>query len=442
MRQYSRVKTVALICGLSMLRLFVFSLISIPASGQVVFQATIDGAINPAAADYVHRSIARAVNANAECLVLHLNTPGGLLKSTRVIVSDFLSAEIPVVVYVSPGGAQAASAGVFIAMAGHIAAMAHGTNIGAAHPVSLQGTQDSVMMEKATNDAAAFIRTIAENRKRNLEWAEEAVRKSLSITETEALEKNVIDLVAKDLHELLEKIDGKKVTMTSGEKTLHTRDARIETLTMDWSERILDILSDPNIAYILFMLGVYGLLFELYNPGSILPGVVGVISLILAFYSLHTLPVNYAGLALILFAIILFLAEIKVTSYGMLSVGGVISLLLGSMMLIRSESALEFLEISWSVIISVVALTVIFFTFVIGYGIRSLRTKPVSGAEGMIGEGGEALTDLPTTGTGTVRVHGELWNARASTDAIPKGSRVRIVRMENLTLFVERDEPH
>ncbi|MBI4417223.1 MAG: nodulation protein NfeD, partial [Ignavibacteriales bacterium] len=205
---------------------------------------------------------------------------------------------------------------------------------------------------------------------------------------------------------------------------------------------ILDILSDPNIAYILFMLGVYGLLFELYNPGSILPGVVGVISLILAFYSLHTLPVNYAGLALILFAIILFLAEIKVTSYGMLSVGGVISLLLGSMMLIRSESALEFLEISWSVIISVVALTVIFFTFVIGYGIRSLRTKPVSGAEGMIGEGGEALTDLPRTGTGTVRVHGELWNARASTDAIPKGSRVRIVRMENLTLIVERDDPH
>ncbi|MBI4419079.1 MAG: ATP-dependent Clp protease proteolytic subunit, partial [Ignavibacteriales bacterium] len=232
-----------------MLRLFVFSLlISIPASGQVVFQATIDGAINPAAADYVHRSIARAVDAKAECLVLHLNTPGGLLKSTRVIVSDFLSAEIPVVVYVSPGGAQAASAGVFITMAGHIAAMAHGTNIGAAHPVSLQGTQDSVMMEKATNDAAAFIRTIAENRKRNLEWAEEAVRKSLSITETEALEKNVIDLVAKDLRELLEKIDGKKVTMTSGEKTLHTRDARIETLTMDWSERILDILSDPNIA--------------------------------------------------------------------------------------------------------------------------------------------------------------------------------------------------
>ncbi|GJQ20984.1 MAG: serine protease [Bacteroidia bacterium] len=411
----------------------------------MVYEAAIDGAINPATADYVHRSLLRAVEDGAECLVLRLNTPGGLLKSTRVIVSEFLSADIPVIVYVSPSGAQAASAGVFITMAGHVAAMAPGTNIGAAHPVALQGEQDSVMMEKATNDAAAFIRTIAENRHRNLEWAEEAVRKSLSITEKEALSKNVVDLIAKDLPELLEKIDGRTVSLPSSEKVLQTKGARVESLTMEWSERILDILSDPNIAYILFMLGVYGLLFELYNPGSILPGVVGVISLILAFYSLHTLPVNYAGLALILFAIILFLAEIKVTSYGMLSVGGVISLLLGSMMLIRSESALEFLQISWSVIISVVALTVVFFTFVIGYGIRSLRTRPVSGAEGMVGESGEAVTDIPSAGsktaTGTVRIHGELWNARASGEAIPLGSRVKVLRLENLTLIVERD-PH
>lgn len=420
-------------------------LLSTSVSSQVVYQATIDGAINPASADYVHRSIARATEEGAECLILRLNTPGGLLKSTRVIVSDILSAEIPVVVYVAPGGAQAASAGVFITLAGHIAAMAPGTNIGAAHPVTLQGGQDSVMMEKATNDAAAFIRSIAENRNRNLEWAEEAVRRSLSITETEAVEKNVVDLIARDVAGLLRSIDGTTVSLVSSEHVLRTAEARVETLSMEWSEKILDILSDPNIAYILFMLGVYGLLFELYNPGTILPGVVGVISLILAFYSLHTLPVNYAGLALILFAIILFLAEIKVTSYGLLSVGGVISLLLGSMMLIRSESALEFMAISWTVIISVVALTLIFFTFVIGYGIRSLRTRPLSGTEGMIGESGEAVTSIPGPSApypGTVRIRGELWNARTTGASLPRGSRVRVARVDNLTLFVQRDEPH
>ncbi|MEX2117783.1 MAG: nodulation protein NfeD [Bacteroidota bacterium] len=412
------------------------ALCSSPAVSQVVYQATLDGAINPASADYIHRTIAQATEAGAECLVLRLNTPGGLLKSTRVIVSDFLAAEIPVIVYVAPGGSQAASAGVFITMAGHVAAMAPGTNIGAAHPVTLQGEQDSIMMEKATNDAAAFIRTIAEKRRRNLEWAEEAVRKSLSITETEAVKIRVVDLVAKDMGELLAAIDGRVVDLPNGPKTLTTRNARIETKSMEWTERILDILSDPNIAYILFMLGVYGLLFELYNPGSILPGVVGVISLILAFYSLHTLPINYAGLALILFAIILFIAEIKITSYGMLSVGGVISLLLGSMMLIRSESALEFLELSWSVIISVVALTLVFFTFVIGFGVRTLRQKPISGAEGMVGEIGETMSAVSTDGR--VRIHGEIWNARTSGDRIPTGTRVRVLRVENLTLVVER----
>lgn len=403
---------------------------------QVVYQATLDGAINPASADYIHRTIVQATEAGAECLVLRLNTPGGLLKSTRVIVSDFLAAEIPIVVYVSPGGSQAASAGVFITMAGHIAAMAPGTNIGAAHPVTLQGGQDSTMMEKATNDAAAFIRTIAEKRNRNLQWAEEAVRQSLSITETEAVKIRVVDLVAKDIEQLLTLIDGRTVELPSGPKILATRNARIENTSMEWTERILDILSDPNIAYILFMLGVYGLLFELYNPGSILPGVVGVISLILAFYSFHTLPINYAGLALILFAIILFIAEIKVTSYGMLSVGAVISLLLGSMMLIRSESALEFLELSWSVIISVVALTLVFFMFVIGFGVRTLRQKPLTGAEGMIGEIGETLGVVSTNGS--IRIHGEIWNARTLGDRIPTGVRVRILRVENLTLIVER----
>lgn len=419
----------------SVLIVFLFFSCS-PLAAQKVFSARIDGAINPAAADYLHRCLAHAKKENANCVIIHLNTPGGLLKSTRVIVSDFLAAEIPVIVYVSPGGSQAASAGVFVTMAAHVAVMAPGTNIGAAHPVSLEGQQDSIMMEKSTNDAAAFIRTIAEKRKRNISWAEEAVRKSLSITETEALTKNVIDFVAKNIEELLEKADGRTIELLSGKVTLQTKGAMVESIDMEWSERVLDVLSDPNIAYILFMLGVYGLILELYNPGSILPGVVGVISIILAFYSLHTLPINYAGFALIVFGIILFIAEIKVISYGLLTVGGVISFLLGSMMLIRSESTLEFIEISWSVIISSSALTLLFFLFVVGYGLKAQRRKPVTGIEGLRGETGEALSLLDPAGT--VRIHGEIWTAESASGRIPKGTRVKVVSVNNLTLRVEK----
>ncbi|HEY4612160.1 MAG TPA: nodulation protein NfeD [Bacteroidota bacterium] len=403
---------------------------------QKVVSIKIDGAINPAAAEFIHNSLQYAEETNAECLIIQLNTPGGLLKSTRVMVSDILESHIPVIVYVSPGGSQAASAGVFITLAAHLAVMAPGTNIGAAHPVSLEGQMDSVMTEKATNDAAAFIRSIAEKRKRNLQWAEEAVRKSISITENEALQKHVIDFVAKDLQELLTKADSTVIEVASGTVTLNTKNATIEQIEMGWSERLLDILSDPNIAYILFMLGVYGLLFELYNPGAILPGVVGVISLILAFYSLHTLPVNYAGVALILFAVILFIAEIKIVSHGLLSVGGVISLLLGSMMLIRSESALEFVEISWSLILATVALTVIFFMFVIGFGLKAQTRKPTTGKEGLMGELGEAITVLNPTGQ--VRVHGEIWNAESAKGKIAKGEKVKVIAVENLKLRVEQ----
>ena len=275
---------------------------------QSVLAIKIDGSIYPAGAEFIHNSIQQAKESGAQCLIIQLNTPGGLLKSTRVIVSDILESPVPIVVYVAPGGGHAGSAGVFITLAAHIAVMAPGTNIGAAHPVSMQGEQDSVMGEKATNDAAAFIRTIAEKRNRNLAWAEDAVRNSVSITETEALATRVIDLIAKSMDSLLVQIDGRQVQVSSGTVTLKTAGATIEQLEMGTVERLLDILSDPNIAYILFMLGIYGLLFELYNPGAILPGVVGVISLILAFYSLHTLTINYACFALILFAIILFIA--------------------------------------------------------------------------------------------------------------------------------------
>lgn len=261
-------------------------LISSSAAGQTVHVITLDATINPATAEFIHQSIQTAANEQAACLVIRLNTPGGLLKSTRVIVSDILTAPLPIVVYVAPSGSQSASAGTFITLAAHVAAMAPGTNIGAAHPVGLQGGEkDSIMNEKATNDAAAFIRSISERRHRNVQWAEEAVRKSISITETEALRDSVIDLIAPTVSALLDSIDGTTVEVGDTPTTLHTRGANIVEKEMGWKFKILDMLSDPNIAYIFFMLGIYGLLFELYNPGSIFPGVVGVIALILAFSS-------------------------------------------------------------------------------------------------------------------------------------------------------------
>ena len=407
--------------------------------GQTVSSIRVDGMINPAVSDFIHRSIEKARDSNAECLIIHLNTPGGLLQSTREIVGDFLESDIPIVVYVSPGGAQAGSAGVFVTMAAHIAAMAPGTNIGAAHPVTLQGQPDSIMGAKITNDAAAFIRTIAEKRNRNLVWAEEAVRHSVAITETEALSRNVIDLVAKNDRDLLDKIDGKRVTTTKDTVVLHVRDAKIEKYEMGWTERILDLLSDPNIAYILFMLGTYGLLFELYNPGSIFPGIVGVVSLLLAFYSMHTLPVNYAGLALIVFGIILFLLEIKITSHGMLTIGGIISLTLGSLMLIRTPTGLEVVSLSWKVIVATVLMTTFFFVFLLGLGLRAQRRKPTTGQEGLVGEIGEVIDQLNPDGT--IRVHGEFWKASSNSGKILKNTRVRIVSVKDLRLIVEPIKP-
>ncbi len=405
-------------------------------AAQTVVSIHINGTINPASADFIHTSIEQAQNEKAECLIIHLNTPGGLLKSTRVIVGDMLESTVPVVVYVSPGGAQAGSAGVFITLAANIAAMAPGTNIGAAHPVELQGgSSDTIMSRKVTNDAAAFIRAIAEKRKRNLQWAEDAVRNSVSITEKEALDKKVIDLIASNERDLLNLIDEKQIELASGTKTLHTRNARIVPVEMGTTEKILNIVSDPNIAYLLMMLGFFGILFELYNPGAILPGIIGVISLVLAFYSMHTLPVNYAGLALIIFAIILFLLEVKVMSHGMLAIGGALSLFLGSMMLIRTSSALEFARISHSVIIASTAVAILFFLFVIGAGLKAQRVKPVTGAEGLIGEVGETRSTLNLTGT--IHVHGEVWNAESISGMIDKGEKVRVTGIKDLKLYVE-----
>ena len=405
-------------------------------NSQTVISMKIDGSINPSSADFIHNGIERAAREKAECIIIHLNTPGGLLKSTRVIVSDILASPVPVVVYVSPDGAHAGSAGVFVTLAAHIAAMAPGTNIGAAHPVALQNQMDSTMNEKATNDAAAFIRTIAEKRHRNIEWAENAVRKSFSYSETEALEDSAIDLIAKNETELLNLINGKTVEVSSGKKTLNTASAIVKEQKMSVWEKILDIISDPNIAYILFLLGMYGLIFELYNPGSILPGIVGVIALILALYSMHTLPINYAGLALIIFAVILFLLEIKIVSHGLLAIGGVISLFLGSMMLIKSNSSLEMVKISWGVMIGATIVSALFFLFVVGFGIRAQRRKVVTGIEALVGDTGEAME--PLSPTGTIKVQGEIWNAESLSGTVDKGEKVRIKEMKNLKLFVER----
>lgn len=406
--------------------------------GHKVHVISIDGTINPTTSDFIHDQIQRAEMDAAECLIVRLNTPGGLLKSTRVIVSDFLSSRIPIVVYVSPSGSQAASAGVFITLAGHVAAMAPGTNIGAAHPVTIGEQQDSIMMQKSTNDAAAFIRTISEKRHRNIRWAEDAVRKSLSITETEALKDNIIDTIAANVEDLLRMIDGKKIETTTGVVLLHTKNASIVRMEQSFAQRFLDILSDPNIAYIFMMLGIYGLLFELYNPGLIFPGVVGVICLIMAFYSLHTLPINYAGLALMIFGVILFILEIKITSHGMLTVGGVTCLLLGSMMLIRTESAFDIISISWTVIISSTAVSAAFFLFVIGMGIRAQRLKPTTGIQGLIGEVGEAITAL--TPSGKIRIHGEIWSAVSLEGRIDRGTKVKADALDNLKLKVRKLE--
>ena len=404
-------------------------------AAQTVISIKIDGAINPVAAEYIHRGIEKAISENATCLLIHLNTPGGLLKSTRVIVGDILESRIPVIVYVSPAGAHAGSAGVFITLAADIAAMAPGTNIGAAHPVTLQGGSDTIMNSKSTNDAAAFIRTIAEYRKRNLQWAEDAVRQSVAITANEALQKNIIDLIAPGDRELLNQVDGKLIMRDSATIQLHTKGAVIQTLEMGFIEKLLNIISDPDVAYILLMMGLIGLLFELFNPGAIFPGIIGFISLVLAFYALNTLPVNYAGLALIIFGVALLLLEIKIVSHGMLAIGGITALLIGSLMLIRPDSNLEFAKISRALIISSVSVTTCFFLFVIGMGLKAQRRKPVMGIESMLGEIAETIVSLNPEGK--VWMQGEIWNAVSISGNINKGEKVRVKEVKNLTLYVE-----
>ncbi len=403
------------------------------AGSNDILLATYEGVINPVTAEYMHDALATAQQRSMQAIILRLDTPGGLDTSMRDIIKDFTASTIPVVVYVSPSGGRAASAGVFLTLASHVAAMAPGTNIGAAHPVAMGGGEmDRTMKEKIENDSVAYIKSIAEQRGRNAAWAEDAVRKSVSVTEKEALKLKIIDLVAEDLAHLLTQLDDRQVRLATTTVTLSTKDARLVEFPLGLRLELLKTLSDPNIAYLLMTIGTIGLLAELYNPGAILPGIVGAISLVLAFYSFQSLPVNYAGVLLIVLGIIFFILEATVTSYGLLAIGGVLAMVLGSLMLIKTDA--EFLQLSWITIIPVVALAAAFSLFVVGAGVRALRRRPVTGAESMVGLVGVAKTALAPEGQLALR--GELWEA-VSEEPIQPGARAEVTRVEGLKLYVK-----
>jgi membrane-bound serine protease (ClpP class) len=397
----------------------------------------LEGAITPVTVRLVNVAVDKAQAEHAQALVLLLDTPGGLERSMRSICQTILNSEVPVIVYVAPTGARAASAGVFITMAAHVAAMAPATNIGAAHPVTVGGgTGDKEMMKKVENDAAAFVRSIATERGRNVEWAEKAVRSSVSATEREAVKLKIVDLVADSVPDLLAKVDGRTVKTAKGSVTLHTKDAPVKKIDVRFRDRFLALISDPNVAYILMMAGMLGLFFELSNPGAILPGVIGGISLILAFFAFQSLPINWAGLLLILFGVVLLIAEIKVVSHGVLTVGGVVAMLLGSMMLFDAPEAAGALRLSWWVIVPAVGSTAALVVFALSFGVRALYRTPSTGAPGMVGQ--MAVVRVPLAPEGQVAVQGELWHAVAQDGPIAAGEPVTIVGVDGLTLTVAK----
>lgn len=389
----------------------------------------IEGAISPVTAEALVAAVDRAEREEYRALVIEVDTPGGLETSMRAMVKRVLVADVPILAYVCPAGGRAASAGVFLVMAADVAAMAPGTNIGAATPVNLQGGMDSTLARKATSDAAAFARTVARQRGRNAAWAEEAVRRAVAASDSEAVALGVVDLVAGSLDDLLERVDGREISRPGVETRLHLAGLPRDEIEPGLRRKLLGLLVDPNIAYILMMLGFYGLLFELQNPGAILPGVVGGICLILAFLALSTLPVNYAGVALIVLAIAFFLAEIKVVSHGLLATGGVVSLVLGSMILFQGEGV----RLSWAIIFGATASTAVFFLFIVGKGLAAQRRRVATGRRGLVGQRAVALGRLAPAGQ--VRYGGEIWNARSESE-VAAGSEVVITGVEGLTLRV------
>jgi len=408
---------------------------TVGASRPVVDVLTVDGAIQPISAQIIIGAIARAERDRREALLIRLDTPGGLDTSMRDIIKRILIAEVPVVVYVAPAGSRAASAGTFIAYAAHVSAMSPGTSIGAATPVNLGGGDvGKDLARKIQNDAVSYIRSLATQRGRNADWAEKAVREGGSLPEDEALKLKVVDYVARDVNELLGRMDGKHVQVAGLDRVLHTKNAKTHEVSSSWRQKFLGRILDPNVAYILFILGFYGLLFELSNPGAILPGIVGGICILLAFLAFQALPINMTGLFLILFAMLLFAVDVKVQSHGLLATGGVVSLVLGSLILMSGEGGTTHLSIS--VILTVAVITMLFFGFVVGAGYRALRRKPVTGREGLVGEQGVALTALSRQG-GRIFVHGEYWAAE-SEEPIAEGAAVIVDHVDGMRLRVRK----
>ena len=444
---------------------------------KVILIELNDDTINPVTAEYIIKAIDHAQQENAQCLIIKMDTPGGLLSSTRTIVKKMLTAKVPIVVYIAPSGSRAGSAGVFITYASHIAAMASSTNIGAAHPVKMDGSRterhgdwqelkklieeikagkalnndtqkdekiefssdeiepdENPMKSKILNDTVAFIKTIAKERGRNVEWGIQSVTKSYSVTEQEAIDKGIVEIIAKDVNDLLKQLNGRIVKISNKKIVLDTQDVVVETITMNPRQEFFNILANPNIAYFLMILGFYGLLFEVTHPGIGAPGILGAIFLILAFYSLATLPTNYAGVALTLIGLTLLIAEAVVPGFGLLTLGGVACLILGSMLLFDSVDPV--MRVSNFLIFTLAGLTGGVSIFLVRSLIHSFRKKISTGQEGLIGMVGEARTDISPKKDGKIFVHGEIWNAE-STCAIKKGSKVKVITIDGLTVTVE-----
>jgi membrane-bound serine protease (ClpP class) len=419
----------------SFLLLLFFLLAPFTVFAAGVYEIRVEGVISPPVSAYIKESLRSAEDNRAQALLVLLDTPGGLDASMREIVKAILDSPVPVIVYVSPPGARAASAGAIILISAHVAAMAPGTNVGAAHPVSLGGGRmDKEMMAKVVQDAEAYARSLAAKRGRNTEWAARAVRESVSVTADEALQKGVIDLVAPGVDDLLTRVDGRTVEVGSRKVVLSTKGAEIRVVEMPFRYRFLSFVSDPNVAYLLMMVGFYGLLFEIFRPGAVVPGVLGGICLILAFYAFQTIPINYAGLFLILLGVLFFLLEIKITSYGVLSVAGVASIVIGSIMLVDLPGSWP--SISWSSIVTVALVSVIFFLGVLSYAVKAHLLKVQTGKEGMIGETGTARTDIAPRGK--VFIHGELWDAESEA-FVKEGDRIVVVEVEGMVVKVKKE---
>lgn len=444
---------------------------SVAASTPVVVVLNVDGAISPGTADYVVRGLKSAAEEQARLIVLKMDTPGGLDTSMRQIIKQIIASPVPVAAFVAPDGARAASAGTYILYASHIAVMAPATNLGAATPVMIgidgvPGSGDqpqkeakdgghektgvakpapggaaaplTAMEHKLVNDASAYIRSLAQMRGRNVEWAEQAVRQAVSLTAAEALKLKVIDVIASDVPDLLRQLEGRKVNVLGVERTLNVAGARIVTSEPDWRSRLLSVIADPSLAYLLMLAGVFGIFFEFSNPGFVLPGVIGAISLLLALFAFQVLPINYVGLVLILLGIAFMTAEAFVPSFGILGIGGIVSFVFGSVMLIDTD--VSGYGVPWSVIVPVAFASALFIFFVVAVALKARGRPVVSGREEMIGDSGEVMEDFDGT-DGWARVHGETWRIR-SKQPLGRGQKIRIVHMDGLILDVAPEEVH